>query len=558
MPEIDPTSGLRSLISYEEQRVLDSFLLERRLGLMEISRSMDLFWMSINTGAVQDSEQVDKVSQLITFGLNKAVHLFLDRSCGFPSFPLANSNGTSRRWADSVLIHCGRLGLCEHLLEISRVGLGELQKESDYVYRFHYSSEPIGLEFFEKDDFTWRTQSIAQSQADQMKDLEERQHKIWTLMSGLCDIWQKYYIQYQAHPEVDKFYEEIGILHAQKMFGQDSFPGDIKFGGYEFNLYRATVGVLTGWALKHMSFCTQLVKKAPHINFANILTVPQYFDNKVVFLAHALETDFDTAKHALQTLTLTYENKDTHCSVPGNFIAPALIQVGNGRVLSPVWGCTSHPFRFMLDELKRKYRSDWDRAVDKREAMFRQEIYSLFNSSRFLKLDRNINIKIGGSVVTDIDALIVDRSTGVLGIFQLKWQDGFGNSMRERESKKRNFQKTGNQWVERVNQWLSGNSISEICRLCGFYEVNVERVNEIRVFVIGRNAAHFSGVGNLDPRAAWGTWYQLLRLVTENITWTNPLAELHTLMVQNSPLNKQPPQLPREELEIGNVRIIME
>ena len=451
MLETDPVSELRSLINYEEQRILNSFPLERRLGLMEISRSMDLFWTSLNMGVVQDHEGVHGISQLITFGLNKAVHLFLDNSCNFSSFPLARSNEESKNWADSVLLHCGRLGLCEHLLEINRIGLSELQKESDYIYRFQYSSsEPVGLESFEKDDFTWRTQSIVQSQAAKAKELEEKQHRIWTLMSRLVDTWQKYYIQYEAHPEVDQFYEEVGILHAQRMFGQDSFPGDVKFGGYDFNLYRSAVGVLIGWALKHMSFCTQLVKKSPHINFSNIITTPQNLDDKISFLTHALEIDFEAAEQALQTLTLTYENKDFHCSVPGNFVAPALIQVGKGRVLFPVWGCTSHPFLFMLNELKRKYRLDWDRAVDQREGIFRQEIYSLFNDSNFFKLDRNINIKINGSVVTDIDALIFDRSTGVLGIFQLKWQDGFGHSVRERESRKRNFQKTGNQWVERV------------------------------------------------------------------------------------------------------------
>ena len=306
-----------------------------------------------------------------------------------------------------------------------------------------------------------------------------------------------------------------------------------------------------------MSFCTQLVKKTPHIDFTNIITVPQHFDVKTLFLANALKTDLDEAKHALQTLTLTSENKDTHCAVSGNFIAPALIEVGQGRVLSPIWGCTSHPFLFMLNELKRKYRSDWDRAVEQREGMFRKEIYALFQDFRFLKLDRNIKIRIGGSIATDIDALILDRSTGVLGIFQLKWQDAFGHSMRERESRKKNFQKTGNQWVERVNQWLVSTSISEICKLCEFDDKDSEKVKEFRVFVIGRNFAHFSGAGTLDPRAAWGTWYQLLRFVVENVTWKNPLVELHTLILQNSPLNKQPPKLPEEELKIGDVRIIM-
>ena len=255
----------------------------------------------------------------------------------------------------------------------------------------------------------------------------------------------------------------------------------------------------------------------------------------------------------LETLTLTYENKDTHCFTPGDCAAPAFIKVGQGRVIAPIWGCTTDPFRFMLNELKRKYRSDWDNAVNQREKIFKQDIYALFKDSRFLKLERNLSLKIGGLLLTDVDALIIDRFTGVLGLFQLKWQDRFVSSMRQRESKKINFQKTCNQWVERVYQWLAKNSISEVCKLCGLGDDDAETVNEFRVFVIGRNAAHFSGGGVLDSRAAWGNWYQVQKLVSESITSASPLAELHKLMVQDSPLNQQLELPTREEIKIGNI-----
>jgi len=553
-----PVIELHSLIHYEERRIFNSFPLERRRGLIEIARSMDLFWTSLNLGIITASEQTREASQFITFGLNKSLHLFLDDSCGRPGFPLARSNNETNQWANSVLIHCGRLGLCEHLLEICRVGLGELYKERPRVYRFKYTSHPIGFESIEREDFTWMAEFIAHRQADKQKRLNEQQCKIWKIMSGLVDTWHKYYIQYETHPEVDEFYQEVGLLHAQRMFGQDSFPGDTKFGGEDFNLYRETVGVLIGWSLKHMSFCTQLMKKVPYINPRNIITVPQHFDDKVKYLASALTIDTQAARQALQTLTLTRENKQVHCVAPGNFVAPALIEAGQGRVIFPVWGCTSHPFIFMLNELKRKHRSDWDRAVDMREVLFRRELYELFQSTKFFKIDRNINIKIGGSIVTDIDALILDRSKGVVAIFQLKWQDMFGGSIRERESRKRNFQHTGNKWVERVSQWLASNSIAETCKMLGFEQDDINRANEFRIFVISRYAAHFSGSGTLDPRAAWGTWYQFLRIIVEQGNLENPLNSLFSSMVENSPIKRKRPIIPVEELNIRDVHIIVE
>ena len=123
MSEINPVRELHLLIKNEEQRILKSYPLEGRLGLMEISRSMDLAWINIDLGNVEYSEETTRMWQLFRFGINKAIYLFLDRSCNFPSFPLGKSTEMSKNWADSVLIHCGRLGLCEHFLEINRIGL---------------------------------------------------------------------------------------------------------------------------------------------------------------------------------------------------------------------------------------------------------------------------------------------------------------------------------------------------------------------------------------------------------------------------------------------------
>jgi len=553
MPKLEPNDELRSLIKLEEQRILNSFPLDHRVGLTEIARSVDIWWTSINVGDISDQEQLHNVSELMTLGLNKALSLFLDESWESSGFPLARSDEESTQWANSVLMHCGRLGLCEYLLEICRIDLGTLKKESDDTYRFQYSSSsPIGLEYFEKEDFNWRIRNISQSQKRKEKELQKKQHKIWKIMFDLVSPWQKYYIQYDADPEVDRFYAEVGELHVQKMFGQDSFPDNVIFGGHEFHLYKSTVKILVGWALKHASFCTQLIKKHPNIDLANILTIPQNFNEKVTDLANTLDVDLNVAKQLLSTMVLTFENKKVHCSVPGNFAAPAFIKISGIIFLRPIWGCSSHPYLFMLDELKRKYRLDWDRAVNQREDIFREELYSLFGDSKFVKISKSINIKIAGSIATDIDALILDKDTGVLGIFQLKWQDPFRNSMRERESRKRNFQKTSNKWIDSVERWLSSNSISEICKVCGLDTTNVKA---FKIFVIGRNAAHFSGAGTLDLRAAWGTWYQLSRIVSEDLASKNSIAELHALMIKKSPLTRQLKAIQKKEIIIGTTRI---
>jgi hypothetical protein len=94
----------------------------------------------------------------------------------------------------------------------------------------------------------------------------------------------------------------------------------------------------------------------------------------------------------------------------------------------------------MLHQLRRCYRSDWDFAVNGREQRFRDELYALLGKPSRRALDSNINLKLGGKRVTDIDAAVWDTKTGTLGLFQLKWQDLFGNSMRQRSSRMKNIQ----------------------------------------------------------------------------------------------------------------------
>jgi hypothetical protein len=80
-------------------------------------------------------------------------------------------------------------------------------------------------------------------------------------------------------------------------------------------------------------------------------------------------------------------------------------------------------------------------------------------------------------------------------------QSYFGNSMRERESRKKNLLHTANQWVDAVSAWLARARPEDVATV---FELDrtVSQVESCRIFVIGRNFAHFSGPGEPDSRAA--------------------------------------------------------
>ncbi len=550
-----PEDELKQLIDMLEEQAVATFPRERRLGLMEVSRAMDFYW---TRGRFGPSERVATLEETLPeFGLNRALELLLDQSSRGPRFPLMPSTKEKEEWADSVLFLFGAMGRCEALLEMSRLGLGAIEKDGPKSYRFTYTKNPIGLEALEKSDVDWYQQEVRRQQGPELRELGHQSQKVWSVMDRLVGTSHDHYIQYDADPEVDEYYYEQGILQSQGFFGQDSFPDDASFGGAHFSLFTRIAGLLIGLALKHLDFCLLLLRRAPELNPRNILTIPQDWDVMSSTLALASGEDQGAVESVLSVLTLSLDNKRGHCSVPGNFVAPALIKCGDGRVIKPIWGCLSHPFQSMLQGLRMQYSRDWDREVERREGLFRQELYELFPGPRFARIETNIRLRKEGVLLTDIDALVLDREEGVLALFQLKWQDSFRHSLRSRESKKVNFQKAANQWVARVSDWLAGQGIRDAAVTLGFASHDARLVRKILLFVVGRNAAHFSGEGNLDHRAAWGTWFKILRITIEELNGNMSLLGLYEKMVSLSPL-RQELRAAEAKVRVGDVVITLE
>lgn len=555
----EPQDNLRALILEGEETIVSGFNNERRLNLIELARAMDYYFVgrNFNSNWVK-TDGVEKYASLLAFGLHKALNLSLDKSSKYKGAPLFRSTPALQMWANATLVLCGQLGYCEHLLELQRVGLVEIEKIGSDKYHAHIVSSPYGIESFERENFAWTRNIVAMMDQEYANALSVHAESIKNLMSARVEAWRTHYIQYTTSPEIDAFYQRVGLLQARMMLGNDAFPHDKKFGGQEFGLYCAAVTILVGWSRKHLDFCFELLKKRPFLDPQNIVTITSALEDEVEYLSAALEVDSTTAKQLIETLTLNNENKKEHCSIPGNLITPIFIEIGENKLLRPVWGSMSEPFLFLLHELRNRYHSDWDDAVNWREQAFRNDLYSLLLSDRFYKLNRSAILKNNGQRITDVDAFILDRKTGEVGLFQLKWQDFIGNSMRERESKKKNLLREGNQWIEKVTDWLSRVDKKTIAQTFNLNPNDAAIANSFRLFLIGRNSAFFSGDWPIDSRAAWGMWPQLCRLISSLQNYENPIASLFLSLQEDSPIKKEPPQIFPEELKIGDVTIVLD
>lgn len=542
------SSVLDKLIRDEEHSLATGAALsDKRLALLEICRASDMFFLTVH-------QHSDELVGLYRHGCNRAIKLFLDTSCNLPRAALYPSTPKTMGWANAVIQHCGRLSLCEKLLEYEQSGLGTLTLKGSTIH-FHFTARHHGLESLERDEFAWVSNLIHAIQQPARKLLDAEESDIREQMRPLVRRWEKHFIGYGTTPEVDSFFHERGSLLAQKMFGQDSFHGDASFGGLPFNFYRALVSVLIGWGLKHITFASLLVENNPDLLIQNQITLTADIDKFTEYMAAALGTTTDRAQRGLAVAELNLENIH-RCCIAGN-VPPPLIRISAEQYLKMPSGMLNGPFHFMLRNLRHLHPTDWDRAVNGRESIFRDELYALFPQERLIKKPRGLQLRRNGRKATDIDAVVIDPENRAIGFFQLKWQDSFESSMKERSAKLRNFVRETNQWISTVRAYIESASAAEMARILNVSVDLTRNVSSYRLFVIGRTFAHFSGNTQPDPGVAWGLWPQVLRLMHEKHNNNNPIVSLHTDLREQSPLLKPPLSLEQTDITLASHNVVV-
>jgi hypothetical protein len=538
---------------------------EHRVALLQLLRTIDyqFFLEYVHQNSQQQSDHEkhsSEIRQLFRWGLNEAMHLIWNEHVDLPGVPLVCTFPTLRDWAAAMLQCAGRIRLVEYGMELERVKLATVSRHPDTAnaFIFEYAEGTIGVESVEKDDAEIFGVLIARlHQRDGVwKDLSDRRKEIARVMSDLVKPWEKHYIGYGADPKVDSYYNDLASAIAPTMHGWDAFPQETRFGGISFLTYINCVRVLVGFALKHIDFCILLCRMDSKIDPINILSVPSEWDKTCRYMSDALGVPISEAEQAMQVTVVSSENVKQHISIPAGPFAPHY-KIASGSVIRLITGCLESPFLFMLRELKRKYPRDWDKSVDSREAVFRAQLSALLTRNEHVAaFSDNINIRCTRGQ-TDIDALAIDPVAGVVGIFQLKWQDYFGASIRERESRKTNLLKNGNAWVEKVLGWLDEGRLAQALVSLGVPRKVAHSIRQAHLFVIGRNFSHFSGDFKPDSRAAWGSWAQVLKLMDGPGEGNSAITILHDLLVADSPTDRAQAPRKTEEFEVDDWKWIM-
>jgi hypothetical protein len=244
-------------------------------------------------------------------------------------------------------------------------------------------------------------------------------------------------------------------------------------------------------------------------------------------------TEANVVREAFDVLAMTSEQakKLADHSTP---LIPLLFDLGNGFVMRPASCITRNAFvavrtqRQWLDA-----RTEQAVAVD-REDWLRAKLHGMFGGNRYTRFPGNLKLRRGSNPLTDIDAIVYDRLTGDVGLFQLKWQDYSTNDVRQLRSKAANLSSELTDWTEKVKSWIEENGVSALDNSLRLKKKRREGVKRVFLFAISKSAVRTQGYGvKTDaPDLAMAVWPQFARVRAEVGPSEHTLQDIHSQILQ--------------------------
>lgn len=284
-------------------------------------------------------------------------------------------------------------------------------------------------------------------------------------------------------------------------------------GGRKYADYIEAITALATLLETRLCVAAVLHSKKPQSGLRNILTGVSTAGDLVEAVASHLDADTADVNQLLAHLVLSPRNAQLHFSRGTPAWAP-IVQTSVDFCVLPCFGLDMNPFVFLTTELRERYKTDWFAAANAREARWIAELRDLFPPPRWRCAD-GVKIKENGRVMTDIDFLAHDTSSGETALFQLKWQQPSVGDERGRRSNASNLIGESNRWISVVSEWVCSEGTIDIAKRLQVLATDIKRS---RLFVLGRYSAHFSGQPDQDARAVWCDWGNFERERTASLT----------------------------------------
>lgn len=480
---------------------------QERLFLIELVRGLDeasfAFTMAPNRAQlVRD----DAVRHLILLGGASALRPFIEKIQNDPGgVPWGPTSPELSSLADQHLINCGRLSVVHRLATMERYGLAEATFLADDRLVLEVISDDDG-DAIERDASAWLSNLARHRLSAIEKRMAAAKDEMASRIDRYAEVHDGWFLRYDPDEDTIAYHRDFATIYNAGTAEADALPGAALLGGRSFSEWNEASITAYGRVLHHIACATRLKARTPGLELRNLLTVFARKDDIAAVWQQAGES-VEWATRVIAGLSLNADTAaiwERHYELP----LPYYIDFGQHFVLLPMFGGLMNASAGLTRHLRQVYSPDWDRAVDGREKVFRDDLRELFPTPRYLIPDREFALKrADGSELTDIDAVILDNQTGRIALVQLKWLDIYGRSLAERNSRRLNFLKA-NKWVDRVSEWVGGRSSGEIATGLG---LGSSGSAPPILLVLARHAARFSGETQYDSRACWASWPTLVQ-----------------------------------------------
>lgn len=556
----DRQNELREILRSETLRLRESFPHEEVIfPIIEIVRALDYHTSSLKSGNNSDAQIRAVLFEKYHFGWALAFKEFYRNLKMINDVPVFTYSKEQRDCVDQTIQHAGSLQIAAQLLDCCKADLMTVSKKEN-AFLFEYLTESSELEYYERLSTDYYFELIEGILEQKKKGYIDKLPQIRSKLKDIVNVVHDKFITYKATDEFDLFYKRLGYLYLMTTQIVDDFDETDTFGGIPYKKYMDQVEYVSRAALMHRDCCVALFHKTSHkINMRDTLTYGFSLKTFSDGLADYLDEKPELIREAVSCLSINKDNYEHHLSYPG-VSPPPYFQIGNGTLIRSIHGCLDKPVQFLNRELKRKHPTDYFNAVNNRENRFRRELYDMFPYEWVKKVHGNVLIKTTKGD-TDIDAVLFDEKTGTIGLFQLKWQDSFSTSMKERFSRISNLIPKSVEWIEKVTDWVHKSSQDEVIRALRIGEVQ-GKLGDVILFVIARHHVHFTEQ-KLDHRATWASWFQVLEASAKvkNPRNQNPIAELAAKLSFFSPnarqKREQVPPRPGLEIKFADYQLIL-
>lgn len=545
----------------DQRRQADEWRKPSALITLEAVRALDdLFCRELFEEGHRAPADAQAFRTILTWGGNQALQRVLPTAVETRPHRFLASSSNSAAKMDDFLFECAALQLGERYAAWLRDGLVQGR-----VRTFPKLDEPGNLDVIEltnvqarahdeeigRNGLRWASARTAAIRSADERRLRQRHRKLYRELSDRVFAVDDWTIGYQSTPNIDAYFAEWARLYLERFYAQDLLGADDRIGGRPFSAYMAVLTVLSTRAHKHIAFAQILLRKRPELSLRNLLTGVTGYDRLVKAVASVLDADEREVAEILNALTLGPGNAAVHLSETGTCWAP-LVRTTEDAIVLPIYGLDINPVLFLLTDLRSRYSNDWAVMANRREGRWIQELAEQFNSPRWAFNDKNLKLKHDGKDVTDIDFAVFDRRDGDLALIQLKWQQPIGSDERQRRNAGSNLTGECNTWIERVTGWIAIYGLEELVRRLGFSPAPAPR---LRLVVLGRYHAHFTGSGVRDGRADWFDWQHVRRARLEGPR--RSLAQLLNAVARETAASAAAAQKEARMLPIGDAGIIL-